>query len=295
MLLLTLFPDCVIIHVIQSFLSMKDLLVLACTSKRMGKYTASSIKQKVDRDARLLLFAEALMERVNMHTGLSIRFSIDRFRPIRKAIVYNGYLVFRLGPISVVTIFDGKLTLVHGLSFCFSEEYGCSKSVNLTIGINEVRGVKTFKCEIRSDSHQCCKIAEGTSFEAILDLFPPKAAHYWIDRNAEQRHKSDESDREVRALLAQTNEMLDKLMNDSKLDEVNHASWRAGRTETRDDDSNLLGDDECFIVKDADKTSDDDSILLGDDECFIVEDSRKTSDDGCILLGDDDCLILEDE
>ena len=82
MLLLSLLPDCVFMHGIQSLLSMKELLVLACASKRMSNCTASAIKEKVDRDARFLPFAEALMERVKVHTGLSIPFSIDRFRRI---------------------------------------------------------------------------------------------------------------------------------------------------------------------------------------------------------------------
>ena len=267
MLVLSLLPDCVFMHAIQSLLSMKDLLVLACTSKRMSNCTASAIKEKVDRDARLLPFAEALMERVKVHTGLSIPFSIDRFRRIRKAIVYHGYSVpsrYRTIPTSVVTIFDGKLTVERGLSCLISLDYRFPTvyaSCSLTIDIIEAGEVKTFKGEARHN-HACYKFPDGTSFEAMLESFQPMAAYFMGAR----KEASALEQAEIAEKLAQCKKILESM---DDLDEA-----LAGGTETRDDDCFLLGDDDCFIVEDArTKTRDDDCILLGDDDCYIVEDA----------------------
>ena len=274
MLLLSLLPDCVFMHGIQSLLSMKELLVLACASKRMSNCTASAIKEKVDRDARFLPFAEALMERVKVHTGLSIPFSIDRFRRIRKAIVYHGYSVpsrYRTIPTSVVTIFDGKLTVERGLSCLISLDYRLPKvyaSCSLTIDIIEAGEVKTFKGEARHN-HECYKFPDGTSFEAMLESFQPMAAYFMGARNAARNEASaleQMRQAEIAEKLAQCKKILESM---DDLDE-----GLAGGTETRDDDCILLGDDDCFIVEDArTKTRDDDCILLGDDDCHIVEDA----------------------
>lgn len=254
MLLLTLLPDCVFMYAIQTLLSMKDLLVLACTCKRMDKCTARAIKEKVERDARLLPFAEALMERVNVHTGLSIPFSIDRFRRIRKAIVYNGCDAW-FG--CVVTIFDGKLTVVGGLSCRDSVDsrYPMSSSAAccLTIDSIEAGEANTFMGEARYNIDQSYKFPNGTSFEAILDFFPPKADYFLDARHYEMLIRSK------RTLQS--------------MDDLSDAE--AGGTETRDDDCILLGDDDCLIVEDArTKSKDDDCVFLGDDDCHIVEDAQ---------------------
>jgi hypothetical protein len=127
----------------------------------------------------------------------------------------------------------------------------------VTIEIIEVREVQTFKCEIRGDRHQCCKFPEGTSFEAILEVFHPKSWYY----EAERRAEVDRIDANIIALLAHSRKLLAQMDIDG---------W---------------GDDAVL---------DDDCILLGDDDCLIIEDARtETRDDDCILLGDDECLIVE--
>ena len=264
MLLLTLLPDCVFMYAIQSLLSMKDLLVLACTCKRMDKCTARAIKEKVERDARLLPFAEALMERVNVHTGLSIPFSIDHFRRIRKAIVYNGCDAW-FG--CVVTIFDGKLTVVGGPSCRFSVDsrYPMSSSAAccLTIDSIEAGEATTFMGEARYNIDQSYKFPNGTSFDAILDFFPPKA-DYFLDA---RHYAQQESARVAQEMLIRMKRTL------QSMDDLDEAE--AGGTETRDDDCILLGDDDCLIVEDArTKSKDDDCVLLGDDDCHIVEDAQ---------------------
>ena len=106
MLVLSLLPDCVFMHAIQSLLSMKDLLVLACTSKRMSNCTASAIKEKVDRDARLLPFAEALMERVKVHTpGAPPRAPGVRWRASPRAAPFHLQCA-RSGPLAAPAVAD---------------------------------------------------------------------------------------------------------------------------------------------------------------------------------------------
>ena len=138
------------------------------------------------KDASMEPYANALCARVQAHTGLPIYFSMDRFREIQNSIQYVGDLgCWNFFHRSIITIFGGELILRGGLSFRFQScEDPMAIQLIVKLSKNKNEGDESLKFEIYDlGERYCYKLPEGTSFEALLDMFESGAEYYEEDRD----------------------------------------------------------------------------------------------------------------
>ena len=250
-------PGFVITQGIMPLLPMHNLCMLQCASKVMRKYADKPIQKKMERDARMLPFVEALRARVQAHTGLPIYFSFNRREGAGKAITYRGHLGKRLVANSIITILDGRITLERGLSFRFSSG---ESEVILVLDMTEVGHVKTLKYEIWSLEGECFKVPDGTAFEELLEMFELNSKFYEWDRKGWEVEKKElpvgwdgfEDDRRERmqepsvAAIEADVETVNDISSNEVIEIIDTVA-----TGRRDDDCIILGDDDCFIVEDS--------------------------------------------